>query len=127
MFNKNRIRLFIALAVILIVGFFLVINNLRPVSERKATGREKLDTKKELQKINNRIAVLSDSIVKFPGEALLYYKRAGLYKSINKYEKAIEDYEYFVENAENQDVKTKAIKELESAKQVQRFLEKQKN
>ncbi len=127
MFNKNRIRLLSALAVVLVIGFFLVINNLRPVSERKKKGEERLNPKKELQKISKRISVLSDSIKKYPEKPILFYKRAGLYKSINKYGKAIEDYEYFIKKTKKQDLKTKAEKELESVKKVKRFLEKQKN
>ncbi len=127
MFNKNRIRLLSALAVILVIGFFLVINNLRPVSERKKKGRERLDSKIEWQKINNRISILSDSIKDFPENYNLFYQRARLYKSINEYGKAIDDYSIFITGTNSQDLKTKAKNELESVKNVKRFLDKQNN
>ncbi len=127
MFNKNRIRLLSALAVVLVIGFFLVINNLRPVSERKKKGQERLNPKKELQKISKRISVLSDSIKKFPEKPILFYKRAGLYKSINKYDNALEDYSTFIEKTKDGKLKSIAEKEFESVKKVKRFLEKQKD
>ncbi len=125
MFTKNRIKLLSALAIILIVGLFLVINNLRPVSERKKSGREKLNVKKEVQKISRRISLLSDSIKEFSDKSLLFYQRAKLYKSINKYNEALEDYKIFIEKTNNSDLKEKAKKEIKSIEKVKEFLENQ--
>jgi len=127
MLTKNRIRLFIALGIILIIGFSNSLLNLRPVSERKKNKQEKLDTKKELKNALDKIASLTDSISKFQTKADLYLKRARFYKSINKFDKAIVDYKIFIEKNTDSVLNEIADKELKSCKEIQSYYNKMKN
>lgn len=126
MFTKNRIRLLIALGIILIVGFSNTLLNLRPVSERKKNNQEKVDYKKELESAESSIKILSESIKQDRSDSKLVLKRAQLYKSINKFEEAIVDYENFIKYSNDQELLTIAKKELKSCKTVKSHFDKLK-
>jgi len=127
MFNKNRIRLLIALGVILIIGAFIVVNNLRPVSERKRNKQEKIDSKKELENALKSIKSLTDSISENSKNQMLLIKRAKKYKSINKFDEAIKDLKIVINSASDSKVKEIAQKELQSCENIKAHLDRLKN
>lgn len=127
MFNKNRIRLLIALALILIIGAFITINNLRPVSDRKKNNQEKLDSEKELNSALESIKSLSDSISNSKKTDIYLLKRAEIYKSINKFDEAINDLKLVVNSSKDLELKEKARKELKSCINIKEHLDKLKN
>jgi len=127
MWTKNRIRLMALLGMILIIGTFVVLKNLRPVSEHKRKNSKKLDVNEELQKAKTSISILSDSIKRFPAKNELLLKRARIYGSINMYNSAISDFSEFVRITDNDELKKKALKELEAAKKIMKLLNKQKD
>jgi len=126
MLTKNKIRLFIALGIILIVGFTNTLLNLRPVSERKKHKQEKIDYKQELKNINDKIFSISIKIKNDTSDSKLFLDRARLYKSINKYDKAIVDYNDFIMKTSDDSLKEQAKKELKSCENIKNHLEKNK-
>lgn len=126
MWTKSRIRLFIALAVIMVGGAILSLNNLRPVSERKQNNSRKIDSAEEVQKTQNKIKILSDSIKEYSKINTTILNRARLYKSINNLEEAIVDYNNFIAKTTDDKLKMIAQKELKSLQNVKEHLEKMK-
>ncbi len=127
MLTKNRIKLLIALGIILIIGFTNTIFHLRPVSDRKKNKFEKLDTKKELQNALIAIKLLTDSIAKDSSSPIMHLKRARYYKSINKFNEAIVDYNKFLKNNTNSSLGEKAKSELKSCVKIQKYYNKIKS
>jgi len=125
--TKNRIKLFVALAVILIVGFTNTLLHLRPVSDRKQNDLEKIDYKTELKNTNKKIDSLTKLIIIKDSDSKLLLNRAGLYKSINKYDNAIVDYNNFIKLSEDVELKSKAQKELKYCKTIKDHLAKTKS
>ncbi len=125
--TKNRIKLFVALAVILIVGFTNTLLHLRPVSDRKKNDQEKIDYKTELKNTNKKIDSLTKLINIKGSDSKLLLNRAGLYKSINKYDSAIVDYNNFIKSTQNAELKSKAQKELKYCKKIKNHLAKTKS
>ena len=125
--TKNRIKLFIALALILIVGFANTLLHLRPVSERKQNDQEKIDYKTELKNTNKKIDSLTKLINIKNLDSKLLLNRARLYKSINKYNNAIVDYNNFIQLSEDVELKSKAQKELKYCKTIINHLTKTKS
>ncbi len=125
--TKNRIKLFVALAVILIVGFTNTLLHLRPVSDRKKNDQEKIDYKTELKNTNKKIDSLTKLINIKDSDSKLLLNRAQLYKSINKYNNAIVDYNNFIQLSEDVELKSKAQKELKYCKTIKNHLTKTKS
>jgi len=128
MMTKNRIRLLIAMGIILVVGFTYTQFHLRPVSERKKNNREKIDYKLELKKTNEKINSISKKIENNEGsDSKLLLNRARLYKSINKFDKAIVDYKKIIEKAGESNLAQQAKSELKVCENIKKHLDKVKN
>ena len=120
--GKKKIILFSTLAIILLIGAFISLNHKRP---GKIRGKS-LDSKKEVKLTLQRIKNITDSIALTPQNTGLYFQRAKLYFTINKWDEAIADYNTIIKTSKDTSEISLAKSKLKSCKQVKNYLNKNK-
>ena len=123
MSRKRKIILFTTLAVILITGTIISLTHRRP---GPMTGKS-LDSKKEVKLTMQKINDISDSIHAFPEKTALYFRRAHLYRTINKFDMAIEDYNTIMKISKDSSELKLAEEKKKSCIKVKNYLNKIKN
>ena len=108
----------------MILGAIISLTNQRPKSNREKNKSEVYLKNENINEINIQIKSLSDSIILTPKAYSLRLKRARLFKSINKFDEAISDYNYYLNNISSEN--TKIQQELQAVIKVKEFLVKQK-
>lgn len=124
MWTNRRIGVIVTLIIIMILGAIISLTNQRPKSNREKNKSEVYLKNENINEINIQIKSLSDSIILTPKAYSLRLKRARLFKSINKFDEAISDYNYYLNNISSEN--TKIQQELQAVIKVKEFLVKQK-